>query len=169
MNEYKRILVVSRMIQSSRKAIQYGVSLAQKYKARLYVIHSIYNPFSLRGWSVGTLSLGKEYQRILADTRQQLSEIVESEKKKGMSIKELIREGEPTREILKTIEQEQIDLLVLLAHGEGRLEDLLFNRSNDELVRKMPCSIMLVKKEAEPLAEEDDIEDEDDVEENAFT
>ena len=169
MNEYKRILVVSRMIQSSRKAIHYGVSLAHKYKAKLYVIHSIYNPFSLRGWSMGTLSLGKEYQRILADTRQQLSEIVESEKKKDMTIKELIREGEPTREILKTIEEEQIDLLVLLAHGEGRLEDLLFNRSNDELVRKMPCSIMLVKKEAEALAEEDDIEDEDDVEENAFT
>jgi hypothetical protein len=55
----------------------------------------------------------------------------------------------------------------MLAHEEGRLEDLFFNKSNDELVRKMPCSIMLVKKEAEPLAEEDedDIEDEDDVEE----
>jgi universal stress protein A len=165
MSEYKRILVVSRMIQSSRKAIHYGVSLAQKYKAKLYVIHSIYNPFSLKGWSVGTLSLNKEYERILADTRQQLSELVKLERKKGMSIKELVREGEPTREILKTIEAEQIDLLVMLAHEEGRLEDLFFNRSNDELVRKMPCSIMLVKKEAEPLAEEDEVEDEDDVEE----
>ena len=166
MNEYKRILVVSRMIQSSRKAIQYGVSLAHKYNAKLYVIHSIYNPFSLRGWSVGTLSLKKEYQRILTDTRKQLSDLVESEKKKGMAIKELVREGEPTEEILKTIKEEQIDLLVMLAHGEGRLEDLLFNRSNDELVRTMPCSIMLVKKEAEPLADEDvdDIEDEDDLE-----
>jgi len=166
MNEYKRILVVSRMIQSSRKAIQYGVSLAHKYNAKLYVIHSIYNPFSLRGWSVGTLSLKKEYQRILTDTRKQLSDLVESEKKKGMAIKELVREGEPTEEILKTIKEEQIDLLVMLAHGEGRLEDILFNRSNDELVRTMPCSIMLVKKEAEPLADEDvdDIEDEDDLE-----
>ncbi len=165
MNEYKRILVVSRMIQSSRKAIQFGVSLAQKYKAKLYVIHSIYNPFSLRGWSVGTLSLKKEYQKILTDTKKQLSELVESEKKKGMAIKEFVLEGEPTTEILKTIKEEQIDLLVMLAHGEGRLEDLLFNRSNDELVRKMPCSIMLVKKEADPLPEEDEDEDEDDVEE----
>ncbi len=167
MNEYKRILVVSRMIQSSRKAIQYGVSLAHKYKAQLYVIHSIYNPFSLKGWSVGTLALGKEYQRILADTKKQLSELVQLEKKKGMNITELVREGEPTAEILKTIEEEQIDLLVMLAHGEGWLEDLWFNRSNDELVRKMPCSIMLVKKEAEPLTEEeeDDIDDEDDAEE----
>ena len=158
MNEYKRILVVSRMIQSSRKAIHYGVSLAQKYKAQLYVIHSIYNPFSLKGWSVGTLALGKEYQRILADTKQQLSGLVKLEKKKGMTIKELVREGEPTAEILKTIEEEQIDLLVMLAHGEGRLEDLLFNRSNDELVRMMPCSIMLVKKEPEAIAEDDEDE-----------
>ena len=148
MNEYKRILVVSRMIQSSRKAIQVGVSLAQKYEAELYVIHSIYNPFGLRGWSVGHLSLEKEYENIVQETKRKLSELVESEKSKGMSIKELVREGEPTSEVLKTIEAEKIDLLVLLAHKEGRLEDLLFDRSNDELVRKMPCSILLVKKEA---------------------
>ena len=59
----------------------------------------------------------------------------------------MVREGEPTAEILKTIKQENIDLLVMLAHQEGRMEDLFFNKSNDELVRRMPCSIMLVKKE----------------------
>jgi len=148
MNEYKRILVVSRMIQSSRKAIQVGVSLAQKYEAELYVIHSIYNPFGLRGWNVGNLSLADEYENIVQETKRRLSELVESEKTKGMSIKELVREGEPTAEILKTIEEQKIDLLVLLAHTEGRLEDLFFDRSNDEIIRKMPCSIILVKKEA---------------------
>ena len=107
MNEYKRILVVSRMIQSCRKAIQVGVSLARRYNAELYVIHSIYNPFSLRGWSMGTLSLAEEYENILQDAKLKLSALVESEKRKGMSIKELIREGEPTEEILKTIEQEK--------------------------------------------------------------
>jgi len=157
MNEYKRILVVSRMIQSCRKAIRLGVSLAQKYNAELYVIHSIYNPFSLRGWSLGTLSLAEEYENILRDAKQKLSALVESEKAKGMSIKELVREGEPTEEILKTIKQEKIDLLVMLAHEEGRMEALFFNHSNDELVRKMPCSIILVKQEpGEILGEEGD-------------
>ena len=141
MIEYKRILVVSRMIQSCRKAIQYGVSLAQKYDAELYVIHSIYNPFGLKGWSMGTFSLEKEYEKILLDTREKLSELVEAEKMKGVSITELVREGEPDEEILKVIKEKRIDLLVMLAHEEGRLEHLLFGRSNDELVRKMPCSI----------------------------
>jgi universal stress protein A len=164
MNEYKRILVVSRMIQSCRKAIHIGVSLAQRYKAELYVIHSIYNPFGLKGWSVGTMSIEKEYQKLLVDTKRKLSELVETEKKKGVSIKELVREGEPTEEILKTIEQEKIDLLVMLAHTEGRLEDLFFNRSNDELVRKMPCSIMLVKKEAGEILNWEDDDDEEELE-----
>jgi nucleotide-binding universal stress UspA family protein len=135
------------MIQSCRKAIQVGVSLAQKFDAELFVIHSIYNPFGLRGWSFGTLSVAKEYEKILVDTRKQLSQLVETEKTKGMSIKELVREGEPTEEILKAIKEKDIDLLVMLAHTEGPLEDLFFQRSNDELVRKMPCSIMMVKKE----------------------
>ncbi|MDD5759751.1 MAG: universal stress protein [Desulfobulbaceae bacterium] len=148
MNEYKRILVVSRMIQSCRRAIQVGVSIAQKYDAELYVIHSIYNPFGLKGWNMGTLSLEKEYEKILDNAKKDLSDLVEAEKTKGMSIKELIRTGEPTMEIRKTIEEEKIDLLVMLAHKEGILEDLFFERSNEELVRKMPCSIMLVKKEA---------------------
>lgn len=157
MISYQRILVVSRMIQSCRKAIQHGVSLAQKYHAELYVIHSIYNPFGLKGWSVGTLSIEKEYARILSDTKEQLSELVTDEKAKGMTITELVREGEPTEEILKAIQENKIDLLVMLAHEEGRLEHLLFSRSNDELIRKMPCSILLIKKEPEAMS--DDTED----------
>ena len=147
MNEYKRILVVARMIQTCKTAIQYGVSLAQKYGADLYVIHSIHNPFGLKGWGLGTRALAVEYEKSVLETKRKLAHLVEVEKKQGMSIKEMVREGEPTEEILKAIKEEKIDLLVLLAHEEGRFEHFLFGRSNEELVRKMPCSLMLVKKE----------------------
>jgi universal stress protein A len=159
MNEYKRILVVARMIQTCKKAIQYGVSLAQKYEAELYVIHSIHNPFGLKGWGLGTRALAVEYEKSILDTKRKLANLVEAERTRGLSIKELVREGEPTEEILKTIKEEKIDLLVLLAHEEGHLEHLLFGRSNEELVRKMPCSLMLVKKEpgASVEGEEDEL------------
>jgi nucleotide-binding universal stress UspA family protein len=148
MKEYKRILVVSRMIQSCRIAIQYGITFASNYKAELYILHSIYNPFDLRGFGMGTRVLAKEYEKSILDAKNELSNIVKNEKKAGMLVTELVREGEPTAEILKTIEAEKIDLLIMLAHTESHLEDIFFQRSNDELVRMMPCSIMLVKKEA---------------------
>ena len=160
MNEYKRILVVAGMIQSCRIAISHGVSLAQKYGAELFVLHSIYNPFGPKEWGFGTRELAIEYEKSIVDIKRKLAELVNAEKTKGMSIKEMVREGEPTGEILKAIEEENIDLLVMLAHEEGRLEDLLFNRSTDELVRKMPCSIMLVKKEPGVSIDEEEEKDE---------
>ena len=148
MSECKRILVVSRMIQSCQKAIQTGVSLARKYDAELYVIHPIHNPFGLKGWGVGTLSLKDEYDKLLKDARSQLAKLIEDENSTGLTITGIVREGEPTEEILKAVKENDIDLLIMLAHEEGRMEHLLFGHSNDELVRKMPCSLMLVKKEA---------------------
>lgn len=157
MSEYKRILVVVRMIQTCGKAVQYGVSLARKYGAELYVIHSVYNPIGLKGWGLGTRVLALEYEKSLVDSRNKLSALIAGEKTQGLSIKELIREGAPTEEILQAVEDEKIDLLVMLAHEEGHFEHLLFGRSNDELVRKMPCSIMLVKKEPAQIAGEKEV------------
>jgi nucleotide-binding universal stress UspA family protein len=51
------------------------------------------------------------------------------------------------------VEEENIDLLIMSAHEEGHMEHFLFGGSNEELIRKMPCSIMLVKKEPPKVAQ----------------
>ncbi|GBD99451.1 universal stress protein Aq_178 [bacterium BMS3Abin07] len=152
MNDINRILVVSRMTRYCRKAVHFGVSLSQKYGSELYVIHVIHNPFSLEGWNLPVPSLAEEYKRIQQDAKKELDRIIAQEKQKGMSIKELVREGQPTGEILKVVREEGIDLIVMLAHEEGHLEHFLFGRSNKDIIRKVPCSILLVKKEPEPVA-----------------
>ncbi len=67
----------------------------------------------------------------------------------------MIRKGEPTGVILQVVKEENTDLLVMHAHEEGRLEHFLFGRSNEEIVRRMPCSIFLVKKEPAVFGEVD--------------
>lgn len=146
MEEIKRILVVSRMTPHCKEAVHFGISLARKYGAELSVIHVVHNPFGRKGWSLPTVSLEEEYKNILRDAKAELDRVISTEQASGLSINELIREGEPTEEILKTIRDEKIDLLIMLAHEEGRLEHLVFGRSNEDLIRKMPCSIMLVRK-----------------------
>jgi nucleotide-binding universal stress UspA family protein len=46
------------------------------------------------------------------------------------------------------VEEESIDLLHMPADEESRLDQLLFGRINDVLIRGMSCSILLVKQEA---------------------
>jgi nucleotide-binding universal stress UspA family protein len=150
MNDIKRILVVSRMTQYCRKAVQTGVSLAKKYGAELYLVHAIHNPFGLAGWNIGGLfDVETEYKKLLQKTRKDLDEIIASEKEQGMSVHVLIPQGEPTKEILNAVKEHSIDLLIMLAHEEGRVEHFLFGRSNETIFREMPCSILMVKKEPE--------------------
>jgi len=48
----------------------------------------------------------------------------------------------------------------LLAHEEWLLEHVLFGRANDEIIRRMPCSVMLVKQEpkAAPCWEQEELD-----------
>ena len=79
--------------------------------------------------------------------------MINSEKEKGMKVKQLDKEGDTGKEISKVVRNENIDLIGTLAHEEGHLEHFLFGRSNEEIIRKMPCSVLLVKKEPEPAKE----------------
>ena len=153
MDEVKRILVVSRSTKYCQKAVQAGVSLARKYGTELYVFHAIHNPFGLKGWNLPLPSirvLEEEYKKMQQEARSDLDRMIISEKAKGMPIHVLVVEGDPNKEIFRIVKEEKIDLLIMLAHEEGRLEHFLSGRSNEEIIRQMPCSIMLVKKEPGP-------------------
>jgi universal stress protein A len=159
MEDLKRILVAAMSTKYCRKAVHYGISLAKKYNAELHVLHVIHNPFGLKGWNIPIPSLPvleKEYSQMFEDARAELSEIIESEKDTGLPIKETviglpIREtvvaGLPSKKIFEIIEQEKIDLLVMISYEEGLLEHWLFGHIKDRITRKMPCSVLLVRKE----------------------
>lgn len=151
MEDVKRILVVSRMTKYCAKAVRYGVSLAWQYGAELHVLHVFYDPFVMGGWNMPYPDIGEAYRKSLDDAKKELDKIVYHQSKKGMQVKEEVKGGKPTREILDYVKRNNIDLMVLLAHQEGRMEHFLFGRSNEEIVRKMPCSVLMVKQEPEPV------------------
>jgi universal stress protein A len=151
MDEIKKILVVSRMTKYCKEAVQQGISLARHHHAELYVIHVVHNPFGLEGWNLPMVSLEKDYQKLIAEAKADLDKLVAREREHGLQVTELIREGDPTKEILAAVKELNINLMIMLAHEEGRLEHFLFGRSNDDLIRRLPCSIMLVKKEPEAV------------------
>ena len=150
MEDIRRILAVSWMTQYCQRTVHYAVSLAAKYGAELSVIHVIDTLWS-QGWNLPTMSQdesrGKEMERIQAE----LDNIISDETKRGVKIKKIIKEGDPIEEIMKVIGEEKIDLVISRAHEEGRIERLLVGGSNDALIRKMPCSVLLVKKEPDTV------------------
>jgi universal stress protein A len=147
MEEIRRILVLAMDIQNSQEAVRYGVSLARKYGAELFVLHVVHDPFGAEGWNLPFLSVDEEYKNVLKEARESLANSIRAEKEKGLPVTEMIREGEPTGVVFRVVGEKQIDLLLLPAHEESRLEHFLFGRIHEAIIRKMPCSVLLVKKE----------------------
>ncbi len=94
----------------------------------------------------------EDYRKEIKKSKEDLNTIINAEKGKGLTIKELIKEGNPTEEIFVAIKENKIDLVIMLAHEEWRLEHFLFGRSKEEIIRKMPCSVLLLKEEPQPMA-----------------
>jgi nucleotide-binding universal stress UspA family protein len=146
MEAFNSILVVSRSTRHCLKAVRTGISLARKYGSRLFVLHVIHDPFNLDGWNLPTPTFHEEYEKMVRDAKHDLDRIIGAEKTEGLKITEWVRDGDPVGEIQKVVESENIDLIIMLAHQEGRLEHFLFGKTNDKLIRRLPATLMLVKK-----------------------
>jgi nucleotide-binding universal stress UspA family protein len=150
MEDVKRILVLSRSTTDCKKAVHYGISLARTYGAQLSILHIVYDPFFLRGGVVYVpllKSMEEEYQTMMEEVKIELVKMVQKEKAGGMAINEMVKDAEPVHEIMKTVEEENIDLLIMAAHNETRIEHIIYGRMNHEIVRRLPCSVFLVKGE----------------------
>ena len=153
MEKIERILVVNRTRQYCREEVRVGLSVARKYGARLQVLHLISNPVDMEALNAPLPypDEHKTHASIQDEAREELNKILRPELSSDLPIDIIISDGDPVDEVNRVVKSEQIDLIVLLAQEQGRLEHMLFGRDNDELIRSLPCSILLVKKEPEPV------------------
>ncbi len=154
METIKSILVISRMNPYSRKAIYCGISLARKFDAKLHVLHLESNPVEMMAVNVPGLFpevVYTNYRDSQQEAKEQLDKIIKHEKRAGFPLKEFISDRDTLEEIEKLVREENIDLIIMNSHEEGRFEHALFGGENDAIIRRMPCSIMLVKNEPEPV------------------
>ncbi len=150
MHTLKRILVVCRMMRHCANAIRCGISLSRHYGAELYVLHVSDSPRNCgQGWNLSApaLILDNKYDTMLQKTRNELHAIVNCVGSTGAHVTELVRRGDPGEVIMQVVEEKDADLIIMSAHEEGRLERFLFNYSNEKIIRRIPCSILLVKTE----------------------
>ena len=150
MHDIKRILVVSRWTNECKEALQYGISLARSYHAELSILHIIRDTFEMSGgvmYMPRLADLEEGYKNMVEEVKRDFAAMIAEEQATGMVIKETIKDGEPAVEIFAAVKTDKIDLLIAAHHEEDRIEHYLFCRDYEKVIRKMPCSVMLVKTE----------------------
>lgn len=88
-----------------------------------------------------------EFNQIDRDRLNALRERLEA--KGDVHVDVLLEIGRPFREIMKTIEEANVDLLVLGRQGKGILRDIFIGSNSNNLARRANCSVLLIPREEE--------------------
>ena len=150
MEDVKRILVLTRSTKHCLKTIRHGISLARNYGASLILLHIIHDPFGLEGWNIPLpflKEIQEENKKMHDQARTDLQALLDGSGAEGITTELRVQDGKPNEVLFEVINKEKIDLLILPAHHEWHVEHLIYSRTNDEILRRLPCSVFFVKEE----------------------
>ena len=141
----KNILVPIDFSDYSKKALEYAVSFAKKFKARMhlvYVIEPIIGPIDIE-LMVDHEQIHKDIEKnALKELRKLINDEIDPEIKAYI----LTKNGKPFYEINKAASENDIDLIIISTHGQTGIKHLLFGSTAEKVVRKAPCPVLTLRE-----------------------
>jgi nucleotide-binding universal stress UspA family protein len=141
---FRHILVTTDFSDGTTDALAYAFSMAQKNESRITLLHVIHD--------IAADVSGKYRDPLVKGIGKQLEELVPAEAWNTCKVATRVETGMPYQVILRILEKEKIDLLVMNIHGKGMLERALLGSTAERVVRAAKCPVMLIPpmKKAKP-------------------
>lgn len=143
MIEIKRVLFLTDFSDEAAEALQHAREFADKFSARLYLLHVIEDATHKRyGTVVGDYhAFDKNAQE---KTAIWLAQIHREELRGSPNCETLVERGELFEHVLRAVREHQIDVLVLSAHTHEGFHLHLISNLPEKLVRKAPCHVFVI-------------------------
>jgi nucleotide-binding universal stress UspA family protein len=134
--QFRRILVTTDFCEGSSDALSYAFSVAEENESRIILLHVLHD--------VAADLSGKYRDALIQRIQKQLEDLVPREARTWCDVASRVETGIPYQIILRTIEDEKIDLLVMNIHGKGMLDRILLGSNAGRIVRAASCPVMLI-------------------------
>jgi len=133
---FRRILVTTDFSEGTADALAYAFSVAQENESRIMLLHVVHD--------VTADVSGKYRDSLIKGVEKQLQDLVPPEARNWCDVVTDVETGVPYRIILRTVEDERVDLLVMNIHGKGMLDRALLGSTAERVVRAASCPVMLI-------------------------
>jgi len=144
MVKIERILFPTELREYSLKILPFVISMSEKYNSTIYLLHVIEDFLKWGGFYIPHISLDL-YQREAMETAGKLMDKVCRQQMQGCpDFERRICSGDPAAEILKTIESEDIDLVVMGTHGYKGLEHAIFGSVAEKVVKNSAVPVLTI-------------------------
>jgi nucleotide-binding universal stress UspA family protein len=151
---YKKILLPTDGSENSKKANKHALWIADKSDADIIVLYVVEPHYSrIAVLPISTLptpdenfyeEIRTEGKQIIENFKQELEDIRCEGKCKNVNLKTQIKEGKAYIEILKVLEEENIDLVVMGASGKHGLDRFVLGSVTEKVVRATKNPVMVV-------------------------
>jgi len=144
MNEIKKILFPIDLTENSSKILPYVLSVSEKYNSMIYLLHVVQD---LQKWGklyIPHPSMDTFQKEALEGAEKALGRVCEEQLQSCPNFQRKVVSGDPAAEILKTIESEDIDIVIMGTHGSKGLEHVIFGSVADNVVKKSPVPVMTI-------------------------
>ena len=143
--EIKRILCPTDFMEGSKEAVRYAVDIAEKYNAKLYLIHVIHDMEKVTGWYVPHITTDELYKDMEQGAKKELDKIFAEELRGFDNVEQTIVKGIPYAEIIRFSEANDIDIVVLGTHGRRGLDRIIFGSTAEQVVKNSRCPVLTVR------------------------
>ena len=138
---FSRILVAVDGSESSKKAFDKPVFLAQKCNSKLYVVHVVLD-WKYGGDSAATFEL-------IEELRTKGTELLEQCKKESVQynvqVKTLLEQGDYAHEIIQVAKRKNCDLIIMGSRGMSPFKELLLGSVSLKVMHHASCPVMIVR------------------------
>jgi len=143
----KNILVATDFGPASNTALRYGRALAERFGARLHVLHVTESVYLAAASAYGYSSIPPFVQEEIEASAAKQTEalLTDEERRTKQGIAATMTGGSPATSIVEYARRHDIDLAVLGTHGRGALSHLLMGSVAERVVRLAPCPVLTVR------------------------
>jgi len=141
----KRILVPIDFSEHSKNALKYAVPFAKQFKAEIILVYVVEPAVYPADFSFGQFGFPNAEDEFREKGEEELAALVEKEIRKEVKARRQVRTGKAFVEILKTAQEEEVDLIIIATHGHSDVEHMLFGSTAEKVVRKAPCPVLSLR------------------------
>jgi nucleotide-binding universal stress UspA family protein len=138
----KKILVPVDFSEPSKKAVTYGLSLAEQFNAKLILAHIV--PESTALLYAFPAELPEVEKNQYAKAKQAINTLVPVERAANLNLQTIVKIGNVEAELLGIVKDEAIDLVVLGTHGRRKLGLWFIGSVTEHMLRKVPVPVLTV-------------------------
>ena len=137
----KRILVAHDGSKSSDKAMKKALGIAETFNASVTVLSVIPELYLTELMEMDRTRI---VDTLTEETKLMMNKI--KSKPRKITLKTLIRQGNPAEEILETARKMKADVIVTGSHGRHGAQKFLLGSVSSKVVDYAECDVLVVKK-----------------------